>query len=984
MLLVDFLFFFHSIVIIFALASSFEENQVFVNMILNTKAVAGWFTSLLLLTALVQPINIYAAKAQRAEAQSSIDSVLKAFEQASAAQQKQLADSFFYLLNGEDFFDEPYTLPQEWPIDSIRAEVYYNAGQYYFYSQEYAKGVTYNSKALPFLSKGKDKDKFAECLSTLSSCYFRVSDFANAIRYAEKVLNLDKEIGDQSTVSADLNNIAVIYLASKRPEEALSYTLEAIKHSTAAGDSLSMAIQRGTASEIYSHLDDYPKALEYATEAYGIDKRCGRTGKAAIRLCQMAAPLMKMERYKEAGEHLLRALPVLEETGNRQSYSIACNQLGQIALYQNKRQQAVEYFNKALPFLVERGDYYNEITSRKGLYQALKASEPQQAMQHLVRFCALKDSVYNRQMQQSIGEHNAKYKNEELQLKYEYENKLKRTFVWVSIPVILLAVGIIILLLLINRQRRQKHRILKQAEQMRTTFFTNITHEFRTPLTIIQSAAQDIMSRVPQDSELHQNAADILHHGQGLLSLINQILDIARMSSSGMQASGWKHGDIIAFMGMLCESHKAYAASQNIDLVYEPQQEHLLMDFNPDYIQKALQNLISNAIKFSKPNSKVLVTAQAKGSCLHIVVRDTGIGMTEQQQAHIFEPFYQIPGSTRSIGTGIGLAVVKLAVESMNGRIEVHSAPEKGSVFTLRIPMKQEGIDAEPLNESLYAGTDAANNSLPQTVALPEDNAAGSDTVRVLVVEDTPEVARYMARQLNPKYSYYFASNGEEGFEKAEQLVPDIIITDIMMPVMNGLEMCRRIRASELLNHIPVIMVTAKATHQDRLLGLEAGADAYLEKPFHADELEVRVEKLLEQRRLLRQKYAQVIEQVIEEKFEPSKAAISDANQAFLAKVTDAVQKVMDGGNIDYDQLSSNLCLSRSQLNRKIKAITGNTTTDFILQIKITRAKHLLDTTDMPIWEIALQCGMDNDSYFCTLFKKVTGQTPLQYKNRKA
>lgn len=937
----------------------------------------------------VLPMGTYAGEPQPADGLSAVDSVLAVFDRladragghAAESQQRQLAVRFFDCLNEEGFFDEPYRLPASWPIDSVRAEVWYCAGQYYFFSQAYARGIACCNKALPLLQQGHDREKAADCMSYLSSCYFRVSDYTHAIKYAEEVLAFDKETGDKSTISADLNNMAAIYLAAKRPEEALPYALEAIKNSTAAGDSLRMAIQMGMASEIYQNLQDNPTALQYATKAYEIDLRQGRSGKAAIRLCQMAAPLMAMERYGEAEKHLLDAVPMLEKAGNRQSYSIANNQLGQIALARKQERKAAGYFGKALPFLMEQGDYFNESKSREGLYQALKQADPMQAMRHLERFCMLQDSIYQRQMQEAISEHNAQYKNEELRLQLQYESKLKNTVVWISIPIVLIAIGIIVLLLYINRQRRQKQLILKQAEQTRTNFFTNITHEFRTPLTIIQSAAREIQRQSPENSDLCRHASDILRHGQGLLNLINQILDIAKISSSSPQASGWRHGDIVEFMGMLCESYSSYATGRGVELRYVPQQEHVMMDFNPDYLQKTVQNLISNAIKFSKPDSKVVVVSRIKGDAFRIEVRDTGIGMTEQQQAHIFEPFYQASDDTRNIGTGIGLSLAKLAVEGMKGKIEVHSIPEKGSVFTVTLPLTQAGMVPVPLKDAPSVGFEAPEASMPESTALPDDDVVDEEAVRVLVVEDNGEVARYIARQLKSGYHCYFAADGHEGLQKAEQLVPDIIISDVMMPGMDGFEMCRRVRASELLNHIPLVMVTAKATHQDRLHGLEAGADAYLEKPFHADELNVRVEKLLEQRRLLRQKYSQAME----EGREPDNATVSGVSRAFLAKATEAIQNAMEAGNnIDYDNLAYTLCLSRAQLNRKIKAITGHTTTEFILQIRIKRAKQLLDTTDMPIWEVAFKCGMDNDSYFCTLFKKATGQTPQQYRNRQA
>lgn len=210
-----------------------------------------------------------------------------------------------------------------------------------------------------------------------------------------------------------------------------------------------------------------------------------------------------------------------------------------------------------------------------------------------------------------------------------------------------------------------------------------------------------------------------------------------------------------------------------------------------------------------------------------------------------------------NIGTGIGLSLVKQVVEAMHGKIELHSAVGHGTTFVVSLPLKSKEKTPMALDKSKIARPEIL---VEENIFPPEDDDDDKDTIRILIIEDTPAVSHYMMRQLSPDYSFYFALTGDEGLEKAKNIVPDLIITDIMMPGMDGLELCRQVRESELLNHIPVIMVTAKASSEDRLKGLEAGADAYLEKPFRADELKVRVEKLLEQRQLLRQKYSQVIE----------------------------------------------------------------------------------------------------------------------------
>lgn len=914
------------------------------------------------------------------DSNKTIESVLSEFDHADSSKQKKIAVRLFELLNREDFFDEPYSFPQSWPADSLRAEVWNCAAYYYFDRQEYNNGIESAHKALALLQKGKNTEITAECMSCLSLCYFRISDYANAIKYGKAVLEIDKNIGDKSAVSSDLNNLAAIYLASKRPDEALSFALKALHNSKATGDSLRIAIRMGMISEIYQTLGDHNNALSFAEQAYRIDLKQGRVDKVAIRLCQMAAPLFSMKLYDKAENCLLRALPELKKSGNIQSYSIACNQLGSLALAQNDHSKAAMYFNMALPFFSGQGDFFNESKTREGLYKTLKQSDPALATEHLERLCLLKDSLYSREMQDAVSEYNAKYKNEELRLKYEYEGRQRNSIVKISVLTMLLAISVIVLLLYINRQRKQKIAIVKQSELMRANFFTNITHEFRTPLTVLLSAAQEIIRRSPENSETLRNASDIMRHGRELLNLINQLLDIAKMTSAKMPETEWKYGNIVEFIKILCESHGAYASENGVELVYAPQEECVEMNFNPDCILKIVQNLISNAVKFSKPGDKVIIITKVKNRSFQMCIRDEGLGMTAEQKENIFKPFYQAPGESFNIGTGIGLPLVKLAVEIMKGDIKVFTAPGEGTEYIITLPMDKTSVLSVPSDMSDYyckAVSETAKASMPTDDSC-DTKGDDSDVIHILIIEDNMEVAQYMKRQLNPEYRYYFATNGNEGLEKAKHIVPDLIITDVMMPGMDGFELCRLVRASELLNHIPVIMVTARATMEDRLRGLEAGADAYLEKPFHADELYMRVEKLLELRQLLLQKYTNAVKKGEE----PDISFMSEVSKTFIAKFTDAVRCAIEKGKIDYDALAYDMCMSRANLNRKIKSITGFSTTDFILHVRINHAKQLLDTTDESISDIAAKCGMGSDSYFCTIFKKATGTTPLQYKKR--
>lgn len=705
----------------------------------------------------------------------------------------------------------------------------------------------------------------------------------------------------------------------------------------------------------------------------------------------MAAVQIEMGLLADARSNLLKALPELEKSGNRQSYSIACNQLGSIALKNGDLSAARDYYTRALSFFRQSGDFFNESKTRQGLYLALKESNPRAAMEHLERFSVLKDSIYHKEMQEAMSEYDAQYRNESLkdrnallQESLAYEQRMKRTIIWTATAILLLAAVAILLLVKLTRLRKQRNDILRRSERSRTNFFTNITHEFRTPLTVIRGAANDASRFAVDNPALQEDLNTIKRHEQCLLNLINRLLDISRLSSGHVEAPAFRHGNITGFIRMICEATAFYGIDRNVKVEYVSKPATIDMDFIPDYMERIVQNLLSNSIKFSNPDSVVKVETTVDGGNLLLTVHDDGIGMTAEQCEKIFEPFYQVEGRNRNHGTGVGLSLVSLSVKAMKGSVKVDSEPDKGSTFTVSIPLKSDArVDGTFTPDNYQLSSNTVSEAAPATDDPTDDDA--EEGVRILIVEDTPDVARYIKKQLNPDYQYFFATNGQEGLEKAETLVPDVIITDVMMPEMDGFELTEHIRRSALLNHIPVIIVTAKATHEDRMRGLNAGADAYLEKPFHADELNIRVEKLLEQRRLLQEKFMAMLPAPSEtsESANGSEATpLSERDREFYDKFTGLVYRQMADGKISYADLASDMFLCRAQLGRKLKAITGRTLTELVLDIRISRAKELLLSTDYPVADIAMQCGIDNPPYFSQLFRKATGLTPQQFRKQ--
>lgn len=392
-----------------------------------------------------------------------------------------------------------------------------------------------------------------------------------------------------------------------------------------------------------------------------------------------------------------------------------------------------------------------------------------------------------------------------------------------------------------------------------------------------------------------------------------------------------------------------------------------------------INNLLSNAFKFTPEYGKISVAAWRHDDRLLIDVTDTGKGMDKKTLAHIFEPFYQADTESQHLGTGLGLALVKQIMDAVGGSIAVESEPGAGTAFHLAFPIKNTIKNA-------VGEADAPRAALPAADAADlADSDDGDSRCRLLIIEDNRDIAAYIGAILAGKYAVSYATNGDEGLQKTQQIVPDLIITDLMMPGLGGIELCRQVRSNDIINHIPIIIVTAKITEEERIRGLEAGADAYITKPFNDNELLTRVEKLLEGRRLLQQKYAQAdAERTDDGRQQTAQPAAAAADMRFLTKVSDVVyMQLSRNGSVDVTLVASNLCMSNRQFHRKMVAITGCTPTAYIQRIKIKRAKMLLDRNQqMNFNEVADKSGFGDYSNFVRAFKNVCGITPTEYRRR--
>lgn len=523
---------------------------------------------------------------------------------------------------------------------------------------------------------------------------------------------------------------------------------------------------------------------------------------------------------------------------------------------------------------------------------------------------------------------------------------------------------------LLNHQTEQ----LEQLNDSKTRLYSNITHEFRTPLTVILGMAETLKTNVLNKSldGVDTSLEMIRRNGKNLLQLVNEMLDLAKVESGSMELN-LVQTDAIPFVKYLSESFHSLAEAKQINLTVYSEINTLEMDIDVNKMASIISNLLSNAIKFTEVNGKIIVHLNEiktkEGELFSIKVQDNGLGLAENDLTHLFDRFYQADNQSAQYqeGTGIGLSLAKEFAELMNGTISVESTLGKGSTFTVQIPVTNNAdktadakITVEPPNKS--------SSPIVEKELSFEENS--SELPLVLLIEDNVDVAHYLKTCLKGKYQTIHAFDGNAGLKMAYENIPDIIISDVMMPGKDGLEVCATLKADERTDHIPVILLTAKVTTEDRLTGLTHGADAYLAKPFNKEELFTRLDQLI----LVRKKLISKLEKnglssLLKEKVE-------NPQTKFLKEVIESIHAHLDDANFGPTQLAKEMRFSESQIYRKLKSITDKSTAIFIRSVRLQKAKELIETTDKTISEIAYQVGFNDPSWFSRAFKKEFNLAP--------
>lgn len=560
---------------------------------------------------------------------------------------------------------------------------------------------------------------------------------------------------------------------------------------------------------------------------------------------------------------------------------------------------------------------------------------------------------------------------------------------------------------------------LKEMDTLKTRLYTNITHEFRTPLTVILGMtkqlagsgrrfiedSRQILSRqsgravgkeqrkalTELEGEMEEKLGLIERNGQNLLGLINQMLDLSKLES-GRMALNLEQGDIIQYLNYIAESFHSFAKGKDLQIHFLPKVARLEMDFDKDKVGHILSNILSNAIKFTPNGGHIYLTSELASNSkkdkqqLLIEIRDTGVGIPESDLPHIFDRFYQADGSStrKGEGTGIGLALVKEMVKLMEGDIQVKSTVGRGTAFAIQIPITQM---AKPIADS----TNEMSIPLPvptSTMTLESSVSDQSDAPLVLLIEDNVDVAHYIQSCLKNNYQVLYAENGRIGIEKALEHIPDLVISDVMMPEKDGFEVCQTLKSDEKTSHIPIVLLTAKADITSKIEGLRHGADAYLAKPFNPEELEVRLQKLIALRQQLLTKYANfpiaspsvTASSPVSKKKKSSKPSKDELEAIFLQKVQNTIEPNIGDNRFNKQKLAQQLNMSETQLYRKLKALTGKSTGLYLRSVRLHKGKELLLSTQLTVAEVAYEVGFTDPHYFSRTFGKEFGMPPSEVR----
>lgn len=920
----------------------------------------------------------------------------------------QLSASFWYTDPAQTirYAEEAIDAANQAEFQKGLTAAYNNKGVGFYQQNNYTEALTWFGKALDGHRSIGNYQGEAYLLSNIGMMYWKQSKLDTAIQYYLRSMKIWEDHQNESEIASLLQNIGNVYNDQDDAERALEYYFKALdlekKH---RADSLVISMTLSNIGTAYLSLENNAKALEYFTSSLhylseeDIESR-------AVSLSNIGLTHIELKNHTEALGFLTEALQLQEQTGDDDGRINTLLGLAQIKQAEGRLAEADQLGRQALTLalaidhkvkLIEVWQILSSIAEQRGEFR--------QAYQYYQSFVNIRDSLRASENIFKIAHLEAAYEADKKLVLMQQENEqhaFRRNTLIAGLIALLVIAALVVSrqrlklhqnrqLMTINEQlTRQSEQLaaqtakLRELDQVKTNFFANISHEFRTPLTLILNGLTDRIAEMKATGSENQEQLEVMHrNAKRLLSLINQLLDLSKLEARQMKLTP-ENIELNQMLKLVYASFSSYSSSRQIEfsLSLPDQPVHCRLDV--DKVEKILYNLLSNALKFTPIGGSVTlrgkIVADSTGDMVQFEVEDSGKGIAPDQLPHVFDRFYQ--GNqyySDEEGTGIGLSLTRELVELHGGLVSAESESGKGAKFIVQLPLVPvvEGEKAasravpplpEPVTDNMV---DAKASPIPAS-------SFGPDQATVLVVEDNEDLRKYIRTHLETQYLVLQAENGKQGLEKAIETLPDLIISDWMMPEMDGIELCARLKTDERTSHIPVILLTAMAGDDSKLKGLETGADEYLTKPFDNRELQLRIKNLVESRRQLREKYSKELF------LGPQKTALSSMDEKFLEKVMQAVEANLGDPDFSMDRFGQEVSLSRMQLHRKLKALTGESPGDFLRQMRLKKAHRLLEARSGNVSEIAYEVGFNNLSYFSKCYREQFGVSPNETLQRNS
>lgn len=905
-------------------------------------------------------------------------------------------------------------------------------GQMYYHQGKYHLALPFYREALNFANKTKDPELQGRAYNAVGSCFHDMVQNDSALVYLMKAARLKEQVGNKKDIAAAYSNIGNVFSDELAYEKAIEWLEKAlaIRLSLPNGEKGAI-VTYNNLSVAYNGKGDLDKALEYAQKGIKLALETGNKLHAGVIYGGIGHLTLKKGKLDEAIGLCEQSVKLLTEINRKPNLVFPLANLSEAWWRKGNYAKALEINNQGyaimqeLKLLQPLEVYYENYMN---IYEA--TGDYKQALSWFKKFVILDDSLFNAEKIERIAAVEAKFETEKKeaqlvkqQLEIAKKDNLRNQILFAAIGVILALFGVFQYLR--NRQKvRQKEAELKallehaEAEKLRetdalkSTFFANISHEFRTPLTLIISPLEQLLNGTFK-GDVRKYYGIMHRNGRRLLQLVNQLLDLSKLESGKMKLET-EAGDLTAFVRAIAYSFESLAVRKLVDYRVLTPPTAITGFFDRDKLEKILTNLLSNAFKFTPENGTIeleMKTPESGSSGLvEISVTDTGIGIPADQVPYLFDRFYsgssQTPRKTGTaspkgedlpfreggagrhpesireeadyaVGTGIGLALTRELVLLHKGQIQVESEEGRGTCFSFTFFV--ENLSVNPQSAPSIPPEDKKAPKLPAEATLLSEKPkmaellGGSERQVILIVEDNPDVRQYIRDQLSETYQVMEAGNGKQGLEMAIEITPDLVVSDIMMPEMDGREFCRLVKSNEKTSHIPVVLLTAKADQADKLEGLSLGADDYLIKPFDTRELQVRVANLIEQRRHLQERYRRSLHA-----FAPAEVELESIDSAFLQKVREAVETNLEDETFSVVELGAAVNMSRSQLHRKLKALTGYAPNEVIRNMRLERARAMLEKRTGNASEVAYMTGFNSPAYFAKCFKDYFGISPSE------